>query len=128
MPVCQPDNQPYPNPNPKPITSEQCIIKNESKISIPKSVYNTLNKTRYKQLQDMLSKCIQDTGLINLILSNIRDIFHFDPGVSVYNAEQGKKQIERKRLEAKQLGTTVYELYGKKYKRKNKNTAEIVVE
>lgn len=99
--------------------------------------YKCLNKTRYKELVNLICTIVKsDVGktgidlnelkideMIEHILYGIRELFDFDPDVKVYSREYGLRQIERKRQEAANQGKSGYELFSKKYRENKKKVS-----
>jgi hypothetical protein len=76
----------------------------------------TMNKSRYIQLSKIIHEIVNDEKIEDHLLNEIKNIFSFDPDTSVYNPEYGKQQYEKRKQRALEQGTSVYELYDKKYK------------
>ena len=79
--------------------------------------YNlALTKSRYKELTARLQEQFECT---DEILSIVRDVFKFDPDVSVYSPSYGKKQSERRRKVMEEQNKSYNELFKNPYKKNN---------
>lgn len=77
-----------------------------------------LTKSRYKELMVRLEEKFDNT---DEILAIVRDVFKFDPDVSVYSPSYGKKQIERRKKAMEEQNKSYNELFKYPY---NKNTTK----
>lgn len=82
----------------------------------------SMTKTRYAILDKELKSKL-DTEKAEEILTFLKELFDFDPTAPSYSQDYGKKQMEKKKLEAVRQQKSSYELYCKQYR---KNTKEII--
>ena len=80
---------------------------------------STLSKKRYDEIKERLS-AVYGTEHIDNVMFIIRDIMNFDPSISMYTPEKGKKDIEWRKKKAQEQGITTYMICGKNYYEKKK--------
>ena len=80
-----------------------------------------MTKSRYSVLDKELKNKLE-AEKAEEILTFLRELFDFDPTVPSYSPEYGKKQIEKKKLEAIRQQKSSYELYCKQYRKKKIET------
>ena len=73
-----------------------------------------LSKKRYQEIVDRLNILIADPDLTEQVLSTIKDVMDFDPNVSRYNPEVGKKNKEYRHRLRDEQGISTYITCGTK--------------
>lgn len=76
-----------------------------------------LTKQKYATLAQTLDGVVHDKELLGQVLQSIKDSLRFDPNVSSYNQEQGKKFVAWRKKRAEELGMTTQQ-----YKQKHSTT------
>lgn len=69
-----------------------------------------LSKKRYQQISDMLSQVFQDEQKVNEALTKIQEIMQFDPEMSTYTPEIGKRKQASLKKRCEETGKTTYEI------------------
>jgi len=73
----------------------------------------TLNKTRYAELEEALSKRF-DKETTQGMLATLKDVLGFDPSISTYNKQKGTQFVQWRKQRAQELGISVWQYNNKK--------------
>lgn len=69
-----------------------------------------LSKKRYCEITKMLTQVIQDDKKVQEALQKLQEIMNFDPDMSTYTPELGKKKHASLKKRCEETGKSTYEL------------------
>jgi hypothetical protein len=79
-----------------------------------------VSKRRFAEIKCMIEVELDDTTLANRVLDGIQRILQFDPKVSTYTAEHGRRVSEQRKKVQQETGQSLYVIAGvqRSYQRK----------
>ncbi len=84
-----------------------------------------ISKRRFAEIKCLLDAELEDTALTSRVLAGIQHILNFDPQVSTYTAEHGRRVSEQRKKVQQETGQSLYVIAGvqRSYQRKKGSAA-----